>query len=234
MNVHAQRSAGWSVLCFVVLVVVSTGLLGRLPNVTTSPSTQAAYLAAHRLPLLWSAWLYLPAAAFFLWFLVGLRSHLREAPGRQEGLPGFAFGAGVVVVTVALVTAFLQTAVAYVPPELYVADGLPAVYVAFVFASSGLGWAPVSIFLFAAAHSMRRHGSAPDALVWLGYGAGFTAAVASLSIFFTAGSLAPTGMTTILLGGVPSILWLIGAGIVLIRTKESPASSRVLDTRWDG
>lgn len=225
MNVHAERSAGWSVLCFVVLVVVSTGLLGQLPAVTTSPSAQAAYLAAHRLALLWSAWLFFPAAAFFLWFLVGLRSHLREAPGRQEGLPGFAFGAGIVVVTVALLTAFLQTAVAYVPPELYVADGLSSIYAAFVFASSGLGWAPVSIFLFAAAHSMRRHGSAPDALALLGYVAGFTAAVASLSIFFTAGSLAPTGMTTILLGGIPSVLWLIGAGVVLIRIKQSPTAS---------
>lgn len=225
MNVHAERSAGWSVLCFVVLVVVSTGLLGRLPDVWTSPSTQAAYLAAHRLPLLWSAWLFFPAAAFFLWFLVGLRSHLREAPGRQEGLPGFAFGAGIVVVTVAMLTAFLQTAVAYVPPELYVADGLSAVYIAFVFTSSGLGWAPVSIFLFAAAHSMRRHGSAPDALALLGYFAAFTAALAAFSIFFTSGSLCPTGMTTILLGGIPSVLWLIGAGLVLIRIKESPASS---------
>lgn len=225
MNVHAERSAGWSVLCFVVLVVVSTALLGQLPNVTTSSSAQAGYLAAHRLPLLWSAWLFFPAAAFFLWFLVGLRAHLREAPGRQEGLPGFAFGAGVVVVTVAMLTAFLQTAIAYVPPELYVADGLSAIYVAFVFASSGLGWAPVSIFLFAAALSMRRHGSAPGALVWLGYLAGFTAAIATLSIFFTTGSLAPTGMTTILLGGIPSVLWLVGAGIVLIRIKESPGSS---------
>lgn len=225
MNVHAERSAGWSVLCFVVLVVVSTGLLGQLPDVTTSPSTQAAYFAAHRPALLWSAWLFFPAAAFFLWFLVGLRSHLREAPGRQEGLPGFAFGAGIVVVTVAMLTAFLQTAIAYLPPQLYVTDGLPAVYAAFVFTSSGLGWAPVSIFLFAAAHSMRRHGSAPKALALLGYFAAFTAAIAAFSVFFSSGTLSPTGLTTVLLGGIPSVLWLIGAGVALIRIKESPASS---------
>ena len=67
--------------------------------------------------------------------------------------------------------------------------------------------------------------STPDALALLGYFAAFTAAVASFSIFFSSGSLSPTGMTTILLGGIPSVLWLIGAGVVLIRIKESPASS---------
>src|SRR6185312_295434 len=225
MNVHAERSAGWSVLCFIVLVVVSTGLLGQLPDITTPASAQAAYIAGHRTPLLWSAWLFFPAAGFFVWFLVGLRSYLREAPGRQEGLPGFAFGAGIVVVTVAFLTAFLQSALAYVPPQVYLADGLSALYVAFVFISSGLGWAPVAIFLFAAAHSMRRHHSAPDALALLGYFAAFTAAIAAFSIFFDGGSLAPTGLSTILLGGIPSTIWLIGTGIALIRIKESPASS---------
>lgn len=225
MNVHAERSGGWSLLCFIVLIVVSAGLLGQLPDVTVAPSAQAAYMAAHRTALLWSAWLYFPAGAFFLWFLVALRSFLRAAPGRQEGLPTFAFAAGIVVATVGIATAFLQTGLAYVSPQVYVADGLAAVYVLFVFTSSGLGWAPVAIFLFAAAHSMRRHGSAPEALALLGYFAAFTAAVAACSIFVSAGNLSPTGVWTIALGGIPSALWLIWTAVVLIRIKESPASS---------
>jgi hypothetical protein len=225
MNLHAERSAGWSVLCFIGLIIIAAGLLGPLPDITTSPSAQAAYMSAHRSALLWSAWVTFPAAAFFLWFLVGLRSFLREAPGRQEGLAGFAFAAGIVVVTVALLTAFLQTALAYVLPSLYVADGLSAVYVTFILFTSGLGWAPVSIFLFAAAHSMRRHGSAPDALALLGYFAAFTSAVASFSIFFTNSSLSPTGLTTDVLGALPALIWLIGTGFTLIRIKERPAPS---------
>jgi hypothetical protein len=225
MNVHAERSAGWSVMCFVLLIVVSAAVTGPLPDVTTAPAAQAAYMDTHRAGLLWGAWLTFPAAAFFLWFLAGLRSFLRAAPGRQEGLPEFAFGAGIAVVAVALVTACLQTAVAYVPARLYVTDGLAGVYAALVFVTSGLGWAPIAIFLFAAAHSMRRHGSAPQALALLGYFAAFTSALAAFSIFFTSATLSPTGITTVLLGAIPSVLWLIGTGLTLIRIKESPASS---------
>ena len=43
------------------------------------------------------------------------------------------------------------------------------IYDAFFFTQGGLGYAPVSIFLFAAAHSMRRHDRAPLWLAWLGY-----------------------------------------------------------------
>jgi len=225
MNVHAERSGGWSVLCFVALVVVAAALPGRLPDVTAAPSEQAAYMDAHRVALLWSAWLFFPASAFFLWFLVGLRAFLRQAPGRQEGLPDFAFGAGIVTAALALVVAFLQTAVAYVPGRLYVADGLSALYIAYVFSSSGLGWAPAAIFLFASAHSMRRHGAVPQALALLGYFAALASALAALSVFFTGSPLCPTGMVTILAGSVPSLLWLVWTGIVLVRIKESPAPS---------
>jgi len=225
MNVHAERSGGWSVLCFVVLTAASISLFGQPPDVATAPSAQAAFMEAHRTAILWSAWLTFPAAGFFLWFLVGLRSFLREAPGRQEGLPDFAFAAGIVLTAVAFLTAFLQTAVAYVPPTVYVGDGLSAVYAAFVFSTTGLGWAPLAIFLFAAAHSMRRHESAPPALAWLGYAAAFTAALAACSIFFTDPSLSPSGRAAVALGGIPATLWLIGTGVVLIRTKERPASS---------
>jgi hypothetical protein len=225
MNIHAERSAGWSVLCFVVLTVGSIALFGQPPDVATAPSVQAAFMTAHRTAILWSAWLTFPAAGFFLWFLVGLRSFLRKAPGPQEGLPAFAFGAGIVLTAVAFLTAFLQTALAYVPPTVYVADGLSALYAAFVFATTGLGWAPLAIFLFAAAHSMRRHGSVPPGLAMLGYFAAFTAAVAAFSIFFSAPMLSPTGRATVVLGAVPATLWFVGVGIALLRIKESPASS---------
>src|SRR6516162_5434729 len=113
MNVHAERSAGYSCLCFVLLTVASLFLTGlTLPDLTTKPTDLAAYISLHRLGLLWGAWLTFPAVAFFLWFLVGLRAYLREAPGRQEGLPAFAFAAGILAAGVALLTAFLQTAVA--------------------------------------------------------------------------------------------------------------------------
>ncbi|MBV8333283.1 MAG: hypothetical protein JO192_11140 [Candidatus Eremiobacteraeota bacterium] len=222
MNVQAERSAGYSVLCFVVLTVAALLLTGlTLPDVTTKPTDLAAYAAIHRLGLLWGAWLTLPAAAFFLWFLVGLRSYLDHAPGRQEGLGTFAFGAGLLAIAVALVTSMLQTAVAYVSPDLFVVDGIAALYVALIFTVGGLGWAPISIFLFAAAHSMRRHKSAPPGLVLLGYFAAFTAGVATLGIFFTDPAMGPVGYVSGLLGAVPGLLWLIWTGFALIGIKQS-------------
>ena len=212
-------------LCFVVVLVISVALLGPMPDLGTSAAYQAAYFQAHHGALLWSAWLTFPAAAFFLWFLVGLRAYLRSAPGRQEGLPDFAFASGIVLVVLAFVGAFFQSAVVYPPPQAYVPNGLAAVYVAMIFTQSGLGWAPVAIFLFAASHSMRRHDSAPAGLALLGYFAAFTAGVASFSPFFNEPPLSPTGLTTELLGGVPGMLWLIGTGFTLLGIKESPAPS---------
>ena len=56
----------------------------------------------------------------------------------------------------------------------------PGIFDAFYFTQGGLGYAPVAIFLFAAAHSMRRHEPAPAWLAWLGYLAAFGAAIATL------------------------------------------------------
>ena len=97
-NVHAERSAGWSVLCYVAVLVAVTLLTNGMPAIDTKTSDAALAIDAHRFSLLWGAWLTFPATAFFLWFLVGLRSYLRWAPGRQEGLPTFAMIAGIVMV----------------------------------------------------------------------------------------------------------------------------------------
>ena len=64
-----------------------------MPSMARTANRRGVAIDAHRFGLLCGAWLTFPAAAFFLWFLVGLRSYLSNAPGRQEGLPTFALGA---------------------------------------------------------------------------------------------------------------------------------------------
>jgi hypothetical protein len=223
-NVHAERSAGWSALCFVAVLVVSGLLTGSLPSIATKPADLALFFDMHRAGLLWGAWLTLPAAALFLWFLVGLRAYLRQAPGRQEGLPVFAMLAGVVIVAQTLVGAALQSALAYAPPEIFVSNGLAAAYVAMTFVQNGLGYAPIAIFLFAAAHSMRRHQSAPAWLAWLGYAAAVGSGLATLSIFFGNPFLAPQGAAALIFGPLLCLVWLIATGIVLVRTKTAAAA----------
>lgn len=224
-NVHAERSAGWSVLCYVAVLVAVTLLTTGMPAIDTKTSDAALAIDARRFSLLWGAWLTFPATAFFLWFLVGLRSYLRWAPGRQEGLPTFAMIAGIVMVSTSLWAAMLQTAAIYLPPETFQDNGLVGIYDAFVFVQGGLGYAPVAIFLFAAAHSMRRHDSAPRWLAIFGYVAALGAAVASLSIFFSYGPMAPGGPAPGIFGALPAAAWLVATGIILIQSKRGSAAA---------
>ena len=164
-NVHAERSAGWSVLCYVAVLLLATLLNSGMPSTHIRASDVALALDSHRFSLLLGAWLTFPAMAFFLWFLVGLRSYLSHArEGRQEGLPTFALIAGVVMMACAIFAAALATAAIYASPDTFKDNALAGIYDTFVFMQGGLGYAPVSVFLLAAAHSMRRHESAPS---WL-------------------------------------------------------------------
>lgn len=224
-NVHAERSAGWSVLCYVALLIVATLITGGMPSIEMKSSDAALMLDAHRSMLLLGAWLTFPAIAFFLWFLVGLRSYLTFAPGRPEGLPTFAMIAGIVMVGSSLWAAMLQTAAVYVPPETFQDNALAGIYDAFVFVQGGLGYAPVAVFLFAAAHSMRRHDSAPRWLAILGYVAGCGAAIATLSIFIPYGPMAPGGPAPGIIGALPAAAWLIATGVVLIQSRRGSGSS---------
>lgn len=224
-NVHAQRSAGWSVLCYVAVLIVVTFLTAGMPAIDMKSSDAALVIDAHRYSLLWGAWLTFPATLFFLWFLVGLRSFLQSAPGRQEGLPTFAMIAGIVMAGTSLWAAMLQSAAIYLPPETFQDNGLAGIYDAFVFVQGGLGYAPVSIFLFASAHSMRRHASAPSWLATLGYLAAAGAGIATLSIFFAYGPMAPGGPAPGIVGAVPAAIWLILTGLVLIQNKRGSAAA---------
>jgi hypothetical protein len=226
-NVHAERSAGWSVLCYVGVLVIATLLNNGMPSIDVRPATAALLIDAHRFGLLLGAWLTFPASAFFLWFLVGLRSYLSYAPGRQEGLPTFAMIAGVVMVAGSLLAAALESAALYVPPDVFAHNGLVGIYDSFILTQGGLGYGAVAIFIFAAAHSMRRHESAPGWLATLGYVAAFGSAIATFSIFFTNTYefMAPGQMGPAAFGAIPAAIWLVCTGVVLIQSNRGGASA---------
>lgn len=226
-NVSAERSAGWSALCYVATLVLATFLTSGMPSLNYKPIDAALAIDSHRFGLLCGAWLTFPAAAFFLWFLVGLRTYLSNAPGRQEGLPTFAFAGGVIMVATSLTSAALLTSALYAPPDVFKAHALAGVFDASFFLQGGLGYAPVSIFLFAAAHSMRRHDRAPIWLAWLGYFASLGAGIATLSIFFDDPFMAPSQPGPGLFGAIPAAVWLVATGLVLIlqSSRISPSAS---------
>jgi hypothetical protein len=223
-NVHAERSAGWSALAYVAVLIVATLLTIGMPSIDMRPADAALAIDEHRTTFLLGAWLTFPAAGFFLWFLTGLRTYLGHAPGRQEGLPTFAVLAGVVMMASSLFAAALQTAALYQPPDVFAANSLISLSNAFVFSQAGLGYAPVAIFLLGAAHSMRRHHSAPQWLARLGYLAAACAGISTLSIFF-GGVLAPGGVVSAIVGALPAAAWLVATGLELIQNKRGSASS---------
>lgn len=226
-NLSAERSAGWSALSYVAVLVLASTLTNGMPSLGSAPLAVALAIDAHRVGLLAGAWLAFPAAAFFLWFLVGLRSYLMNAPGRQEGLPTFALISGVVMTAMSLMTAGLLTTALYASPDTFKVHAIGGVYDAFFFMQGGLGYAPVAIFLFAAAHSMRRHDRAPMWLAWLGYLSSLGAAFATLSIFVSDGAMAPGQPGPGLLGAIPAAIWLVATGLVLILQSRRRSESSV-------
>jgi hypothetical protein len=219
MNVHALRSAGWSGLAFVVVVLV-TGFLPapqNAPSIDAAPLTIGAYVDANRTGMLAAGWSSFIAVAFFLWFAVGLFNYQSAAPGEQEGLPIFAFTNGVIASALAIVAGLIQIGMAFHSAGQL---GLEIRTMYDLYNISGiLVFGPSAIYIFGVSLSGARHASLPNGLVWLGYLVAVLCAISSLSIFFSTGFLALGGTGTLILGLIPFVVWYIVAGIWMIRKK---------------
>lgn len=211
-NLHAQHSKGWAGLSFVALVIVSIAISGIPPAANADASTISAYFSAHRQGVLIASWLTLPISAFFLWFTVGLSAFLRRTSAVDDGLPTYVLGLGIFALSIAWAGAALMTTMALAPAGVGIAFawGL-ASYVNGPFLCMA-----VAIFIFGVAHSMRRHGSAPAWMPWLGYLAALVQVAATL------GAFSPTAMTAdnpgVTLGALLSFaLWTAVVSLHLIR-----------------
>lgn len=214
-TIHVRHSAAWSGLLFLVLAVVGGILPGPLPALTTPPAEIATYIDAHRFGLLLGAWMNLPAAAFFLWFVLGLRTLLRSSIGDDEGLPMFVLIAAVITSALTLIGASVQALLAYAlfgQAAAALLYGLMALLGTFAFGTVG-------VMLFAAAHSIRRHQSAPSWLAWFGYLAALGCGASSLGVFVQSGFMAPGGMGALFVGLAPLGIWMIGICITMLRTR---------------
>ncbi len=213
-SVRAERSAGWSGLAFLVVLVLSIFVPGgAAPDLSAAPATIGTYFTAHHQGLLISAWLGLPSVAFFLWFAVGVRAHLAHAPGAADGLPLYALSGAIVTAAAALMSAvvlcvLVQTSI---PP-----DDLPAWWGLYNLLGYGIAIGSL-IFVFAAAHSMKRHGSASALMALFGYVAALGGVISTFSIFFPSGPMSFSGWVTLLLGLGLFAIWVIAASFWLIR-----------------
>lgn len=210
-NLHAQHSKGWAGLTFVAVLVVATIVGGMPPAAGASPDVLSAYLASKHQALLVESWLAFPLGAFFLWFTVGMARYLRGNEAQDDGLPTYVLVAGTLTAAAAWSGAALMSALVYAPASA----ATSFIWILQTFANGAFLSMPLAVFMFAAAHSMRRHGSGPVWLVWLGYVAALGQAVATFGIFWASGLTADSlvlGFAGLLLFA----LFVVGASVHLI------------------
>ncbi len=221
-NIAVERSAGWSGIAFIVIVIVAAFLPGAPPPPDAPPSTVGAFIDAHHAMWMLAAWLTFPAVAFFLWWLIQLRAYLRLVPQIDDGLPTYMLAGGVVAAAIVIVTAVVQLVLGMRPSTERSPQVIATLYDMFN-ASGAMIFIPSAVVVLAGSHSGRRHQSLPVALVYLGYLATLGAAIATLSVFSTSGFMAIGGLGTLVLGLLPFAIWVIWTSLVLIRAPRSGA-----------
>jgi len=222
-NIHAERSAGWAGLAFLVTVIVASLLYGGPPPaVNASAPAIAAFLSAHHQIALIGNWLNIPAAFFFLWFAVGVRAHLAHSAGQADGLPLYAISGAIAATGVALASAAVLGAILLTAVPT---DDLTVWWGLYMLLAGPILTAATALFVFAAAHSMRRHGSASQGLALFGYLAAFGGILSTLSLVIPAGPMSATGWASIVLGLGLFAVWVIATSIWLIRSGAAAAAA---------
>jgi hypothetical protein len=154
--------------------------------------------------------------AFFLWFIVGISGYLRRMATNDEGLPTYALVSGVYTTVVAFAGSLLGTTLAFVPPSVLDPRDLQVFWLLSAMANGAFIAMGLSVFVFACAHSMRRHNSGPGWLVWLGYLTAVGEAVMSFGMFYASGTTFNNTVVGLVLGFALFAIWMIGASMTLI------------------
>lgn len=212
-SISAERSAGWSGLAFLVVLIVASVLTGVPPGMNAAPAAIAAWVNAHHQMAVVANWLGFPAAFFFLWFAIGVRAHLAHAAGAGDGLPLYALSGAIAAEAVSLASAGVMAMVLLTPIP---ADDLRAWWTLYIMLAGPVLTAPTVVFVFATAHSMKRHGSASGALALYGYLTALGLGVGTLAVLTASGPASPSGWIPIVGLGLFAI-WIVAASIWLIR-----------------
>lgn len=217
-DVHMERSAGWSALAFVIVTLIGVGAAGMPPPVGASGAAIAAYATTHHGGLLVAAWIQSLVVVFFLWFVVGLRGFLRDREGAtNDGLPAYLLLGGLGFALFNLIGAGFTLVMAYAPAGLLAPAALETLTLAAQLFDI-YAYIPAVVFVFAAAHSMRRHAATPAYLARLGYLAALLLGLGTLTIFPSAGAFAVGGAFD-LIAMLVLLLWVVLTGVFLIRRR---------------
>jgi hypothetical protein len=134
----------------------------------------------------------------------------------DEGLPAYALVSGVYTTVVAFAASLLPTALAFVPPAALDARDLQFFWALSALANGAFLAMGLCVFVFACAHSMRRHNSGAPWVVWLGYVTAAAEAIMSFGMFYPSGVATNNSVAGLVLGFGLFAVWMIGASFTLI------------------
>jgi hypothetical protein len=183
-----EQAAAGTGTAAVILLIVGSFVVPRMPKINASAITVQQYFVDHRNGLRVSLYLLGAAGAFFVWFLGIVRTHLRNAEGGEGRLSAVAFGAGLVFVAAAGAELLVQAALTFAASTAD-AKTVQAFY-DMVAASASLLAFPLIPFAGAIAVVALRHGGLPSwlaisfgvfALYEFVEGAAFTASTGAFS-----------------------------------------------------
>ncbi len=223
-NERMERSAGWSGIAFIVMVLLAAFLPGVPPPPDTPSPVLSAWLDGHRMLWTLGGWLIFPGVAFFLWWLVQLRAYLRLAPQIDDGLPTYMLTGGILAAVVVTLAATVQVVMGLQPAAVFGPQVVQMLFETFN-ALGAMVFIPSTVVVFAASHSGLRHQSLPRGLAYWGYLTSVGCAISTLSVFSISGFMAVGYVGTVVLGLLPFAIWVLGVSVAMIRAPRSGQNS---------
>ena len=214
----SPRSAGWAGIFCVAAVAIALFIPGfPLPSGADSGATVSAFIDAHRAAWLLGAWLTFPEFAFFLWFIIGLRTYLLTAGDVDDGLMLYMFAGAISTVAAGLIATTLQIVLGVVPTSDLGPVGVRTLYLGWLASGVPVLFMALAVTLFGAAAGLQVHRSAPAWLAGLAYAATLLCVLGTATTFFVSGPLAMSGAVGYL-AFFAFAAWTLLTGIRLLRS----------------
>jgi hypothetical protein len=165
-----EQAAAGTGAAAVILLIVGSFIVPKMPKINASAVTVQQYFIDHRNGLRVSLYLMGVAGALFIWFLGVVRTHLRRVEGGDGRLSAVAFGAGLVFVATAGAELLVQAALAFAARTAD-AKTIQAFYDMVAASASLLAFSLIPFAGAIAVVALRHRGLPP----WLGVGFGIFA-----------------------------------------------------------
>jgi hypothetical protein len=216
-----ERYGAAAGVAFAVLVMASFFMVPSPPHVDAGTAKIASYYADHRQALLASGLVGIFGAMFFIWFLGHLRHVLQRAEGGAEALSPIVYGAGIVGVSVGVLSAVPSTVLAFAAHQgdLVANAGVVRMLSDMSAVMTSLLLVVIAVFVAAAGLAMVWGEIVAPALGWIGIGVAVVDVVAgSAGLFQSTYNAFWTGFGVVAFVGFA--VWTLAIGGAMLQHPE--------------